>query len=116
MSDKPIKIYYGVRHGDKTTADEVTVRFFKDIDGTVQDLPLCLEVYSHSPTGFSWGYNGSGPSQLALAILVDFMGKEDAVHLYHPFNDVFVRRWGIAWSISSGEIEQWLERWYQTNG
>ncbi len=24
----------------------------------------------HSPNGFSWGYSGSGPSQLALAILL----------------------------------------------
>jgi len=23
-------------------------------------------VYNHSPTGFSWGYEGSGPAQLAL--------------------------------------------------
>ena len=110
MSDKPIKIYYGYSHGDKTTADDVTVRFIEDIDGTSQDLPLCLDVYSHSPTGFSWGYNGSGPAQLALAIMVTMIGKQDALKVYQVFKDSFVSRWrpGAAWSISSVEIEEWL--------
>lgn len=36
-------------------------------------LPLYLEVYNHSPTGFAWGYLGSGPAQTALAILMDHM-------------------------------------------
>ena len=27
------------------------------------------DLYNHSPTGFNWGYGGSGPSQLALARL-----------------------------------------------
>ena len=38
-------------------------------------LPLnveeSLKLRNHSPDGFSWGYNGSGPSQLALAILLN---------------------------------------------
>lgn len=32
-------------------------------------LPLRLDLWNHSPTGFNWGYGGSGPAQLALAIL-----------------------------------------------
>ena len=31
-------------------------------------LPLRLDLANHSPTGFSWGYGGSGPAQLALAL------------------------------------------------
>lgn len=30
----------------------------------------------HSPDGFEWGYYGSGPSDLALAILADFFGEQ----------------------------------------
>jgi len=30
-----------------------------------------LEVINHSPDGFFWGYDGSGPSQLALAITLE---------------------------------------------
>lgn len=28
-------------------------------------------LWDHSPGGFEWGYGGSGPAQLALAILLD---------------------------------------------
>lgn len=31
-----------------------------------------LKIRNHSPDGFEWGYGGSGPSQLALAILHDY--------------------------------------------
>lgn len=30
-------------------------------------------VTNHSPTGFSWGYNGSGPADLALNILEQYL-------------------------------------------
>ncbi|MFC7157742.1 DUF6166 domain-containing protein [Halomarina halobia] len=36
-----------------------------------------LELANHSPSGFSWGYNGSGPAQLALALLLDYTGDEE---------------------------------------
>ena len=39
-------------------------------------LPLCLNIRKHSPTGFEWGYDGSGPAQLALAMCVAVLGKE----------------------------------------
>ena len=32
-------------------------------------------VVFHSPTGFEWGYGGSGPADLALSILTDFFGE-----------------------------------------
>jgi hypothetical protein len=32
-------------------------------------LPPRHDLSNHSPTGFEWGFVGSGPSQLALAIL-----------------------------------------------
>jgi hypothetical protein len=31
-----------------------------------------LELVNHSPSGFEWGYGGSGPAQLALALLLDY--------------------------------------------
>lgn len=39
------------------------------------ELPLRLDLYDHSPTGFEWGYSGSGPAQLALAILADHFDR-----------------------------------------
>jgi hypothetical protein len=49
-----------------------------------------LEVSNHSPTGFSWGYGGSGPSQLALAILLRYISEREAVLLYHDFKWKFI--------------------------
>jgi Family of unknown function (DUF6166) len=36
-----------------------------------------LDLRSHSPSGFEWGYLGSGPTQLALALLADAL-RDDA--------------------------------------
>ncbi|HXR05085.1 MAG TPA: DUF6166 domain-containing protein [Verrucomicrobiae bacterium] len=49
------------------------------VDATVNGVPLNprLDLYNHSPTGFEWGYGGSGPAQLALAILADHLGNAD---------------------------------------
>ena len=43
------------------------------------------KVRNHSPDGFNWGYGGSGPAQLALAILLEFTDRETAVELYQDF-------------------------------
>lgn len=44
-------------------------------------------IINHSPDGFSWGYQGSGPAQLALAILLETPGvsAEQARALYIDF-------------------------------
>jgi hypothetical protein len=41
------------------------------IDGRPQSPARSQQVWNHSPDGFSWGYGGSGPAQLALAILLE---------------------------------------------
>jgi Family of unknown function (DUF6166) len=50
------------------------------------NLDLRLDLANHSPTGFCWGYNGSGPAQTALAILADYSGDDQtALRLYQQF-------------------------------
>lgn len=69
-----MKTYIGVRtaSGDcKVQVREAGVRTYP--------LPLRLEIFNHSPTGFEWGYGGSGPAQLALAILVDHFSKTENI-------------------------------------
>jgi len=46
------------------------------------ELPLRLDLYNHSPTGFECGYGGSGPAQLALALLADAFGDQVALAHY----------------------------------
>lgn len=49
-----------------------------------------LKVFNHSPTGFSWGYGGSGPAQLALAILLRYLPAKEAVSLHQAFKWKFI--------------------------
>lgn len=55
-------------------------------DGAVLSPRYSQQFYNHSPTGFAWGYGGSGPAQLALAILLRAgVPSERAVQLYQRF-------------------------------
>jgi hypothetical protein len=47
-------------------------------------------IVRHSPTGFNWGYGGSGPADLALNILSVFIGQEAAESLYQAFKWEFI--------------------------
>lgn len=61
------------------------------VDGHPLPLAPSLAVANHSPDGFAWGYGGSGPAQLALAILLAADIKRDrAVMLYPRFCVQFI--------------------------
>jgi len=45
------------------------------LDGKLLDPKPSQEHRNHSPDGFNWGYGGSGPAQLALAIVLKITGK-----------------------------------------
>lgn len=80
-------------------------------------------VAHHSPTGYAWGYAGSGPADLALSILADYFEepaelvlghvrsmwapRSRAACLYQPFKFAFLTRPGEL-KISSLELEAWL--------
>ncbi|NTY62141.1 DUF6166 domain-containing protein [Mycolicibacterium sphagni] len=42
----------------------------------------------HSPTGFSWGYAGSGPADLARSLLIDALGDSARCNVCHGTNQV----------------------------
>jgi hypothetical protein len=46
------------------------------LNGTHLSPKRSLAVKNHSPDGFSWGYSGSGPAQLALAVCLAVIGKD----------------------------------------
>ena len=70
-----------------------------------------LDLWNHSPTGFEWGYCGSGPAQLALAILADHcQDDERALNFYQLY------KWAVVaelphreWIITSEDIERILQ-------
>lgn len=80
-------------------------------DGIPRSLPLetSLKLRNHSPTGFSWGYYGSGPAQLALALLYDATSDpETAQGYYQMFKQDHVSQFVDNWTIFRSTILVWL--------
>jgi len=84
------------------------------IDGNGERKPLNPRraLRNHSPTGFEWGYGGSGPAQLALAILAEHLGDDHAaLNLYQAFKWACIAQIrGSNWSLSSEDIDNCLAR------
>lgn len=88
-------------------------RTWRAIVVTVNGYPLAprLDLRNHSPTGLEWGYCGSGPAQLALAILADHLeDNQRALDLYQRF------KWTVVaelpkrgWTLTSEEIDGALD-------
>ena len=53
------------------------------IDGRALDPKPSQGLWNHSPDGFAWGYGGSGPAQLSLAILLEAGVDEDHARRFH---------------------------------
>lgn len=80
------------------------------VNGRVLLPAASLRVRNHSPTGFNWGYTGSGAAQLALGLLLDFTGDAElAQRLYQKFKEDYVAKWtGQHFQIRGVEIRNWL--------
>ncbi len=80
------------------------------VGGHALDWQASLAVRNHSPTGVEWGYNGSGPAQLALAILLAVTDGETATKRYHQFkDDVIARIAEPEWVLPLRDVHRWLE-------
>ena len=56
------------------------------LDGKELTPEASQQVRNHSPDGFAWGYSGSGPAQLALAILLAAgLRPDEAQQVYQRF-------------------------------
>jgi len=69
-------------------------------------------IVRHSPTGFEWGYGGSGPADLALNALTMYIGREKAEKdgLYQEFKWKFIATMPIEGGIIRREdVMKWLK-------
>lgn len=90
-----MKIYEGARHLEGAV---VTV------DG--RTLPPRHDLRLLSKAGFEWTYEGAGPAQLALALLADHLGDDDAaLRQYERFMREVVAHLDNAWRLTSADIE-----------
>lgn len=78
-----------------------------DDSGKHRELNPRRDLADKSPDGFQWGYEGSGPAQLALALIADATGDDRlALRTYQEFKRRFVAIWGQTWTITAGEVER----------
>jgi len=69
------------------------------------------KVRNHSPTGFNWGYGGSGPAQLALALLMVFAGREFAERNYMDFKWQLVAKLPQEdFEMPVASVEEWIRQ------
>jgi len=86
--------------------------------------PLAHHV-RHSPSGFSWGYGGSGPAETARCILADFLDiapldkpagvfgpgslpEIDMLYQQFKFDVIASLPQGLGWTITGATIAEWL--------
>lgn len=82
------------------------------VDG-MRPLAPRYDLKSHSPSGFAWGFDGSGAAQLALAIIADAAGDADAVVAHQEFKRrVVAKAWeqGKPWRITQRQVCAYLGR------
>jgi hypothetical protein len=65
-----------------------------------------FDLRTHSPDGFEWGYGGSGPAQLALALAADVLGDDEAaLDVYQRLKFRVVGRLPAdAWALTADEL------------
>jgi len=116
------KMYTGKRTHGTVTVEVITYQ-----QGIKVRKRKLRHIPFHSPSGLSWGYEGSGPADLALAILVDYLTerppakgwldrkrfdhwtiKSKAWRLHQPFKRDFVAAFNEEWELSDTQIEKWL--------
>ena len=80
------------------------------IDGKLLSPARSLKVCNHSPDGFCWGYGGSGPAQLALALLLIIITEEEARKYYQYFKfDIIAGLSQGDFELNASKIYDWLE-------
>lgn len=61
------------------------------LNGTELLPDKSFRIRKHSPDGFAWGYSGSGPAQLSLAICLELFGlPEYAERVYQDFKTRYI--------------------------
>ena len=103
-----MKVYYGSRNG--AAGRSVYVWGPRPKGQRKLDIEPSRKLNDHS-TEFNWSYGGSGPAQLALAILLDMWGDPDlAMTHYQQFKVDKVGTWEGEWKITGAQIDEWLAK------
>ena len=103
---RAVKTYRGQRNSGRCTVE---------VDNQLLDPRYDLR--SHLSEGFDWGYVGGGPARLALAILADCVGDEQAIGCYQPFHlQVISPLNRTCWELSEERVNEWVRARYAERG
>lgn len=109
-------LYHGHRLGDLELNDQGLldwvisttsgVEVLRSEDGKVTPLNPRTHIRQHTDGEFNWGYGGSGPAQLALAICCDVLGEETGSNprVYQAFKWRFVAKWNAEWVLDRLDV------------
>jgi hypothetical protein len=79
------------------------------VDGKLLDPTPSQLVYNHSPDGFNWGYEGSGPAQLAIAIMLLYLEPTKAGQVYQKFKREVIAKLPVRESFwIKIDIDKWI--------
>src|SRR6266536_1613349 len=89
-----------------------------EADGRVRPLRPRNALYNHSPDGFAWGYGGSGPAQLALALAADVLDDDEAaLDVYQRLKFRIVGRLPQdGWTLTEHELADAIRSLAETDG
>ena len=80
------------------------------IDDRILSPERSMQVYNHSNGGFTWGYGGSGPAQLGLALLLEAGASKDEASSYHQqFKwEIISKLPGTRFNMQGKQVINWL--------
>ena len=95
-------VYRALRDLDAPVGHQIEVV----VDGEPMDYRY--DLLSASPSGFEWGYGGSGPAQLSVALLAHALNDEAAVTYYQQFKRDLVSQFPEdGWELTADDIRRW---------
>lgn len=112
-------IFRGYRHQQSGGPVLVTVTNDSGEESVLSMPELSKAEFRHSPDGFQMGYAGSGPAELARAILVRVFPDDDRARhprCYQKFKAAVIAGFrDEEFQLSEEEVRAWFRGWEREN-
>jgi hypothetical protein len=112
-----MKTYTGYRQRNASGHPTAFTVIVHEPGQAARPLDLRHDLRCHS-SEFNWGYGGSGPAQLALALAADVLGDDEAAQeIYQRLKFRVVGRLGEdGWLLTENQLRNAIEQIQQERG